>query len=128
MKKKEKSVFDIVYRQEYLEGYSIGSNPYTEFSKKNSQAFIAGFNSGRSDYESMNGQIIDGIPQQIVTSSVLEDFLLSGLLGLNVETNGYNSCQLRVLEEWYESGTEKYDPNESDYLSEILKMNGISIK
>ena len=52
----QKKIFDIVYRQEYLEGYSIGLNPYMEFSNiKNSQAFIAGFNSGRSDYESMNG-------------------------------------------------------------------------
>lgn len=125
----QKKIFDIVYRQEYLEGYSIGLNPYMEFSNiKNSQAFIAGFNSGRSDYESMNGQIIDGIPQQIVTSSVLEEFLLSGMLGLYVDTNGYNSCQLRIIEEWYQSGTEKYEPNQSDYLSEILKMNGISIK
>lgn len=129
MKKKEKSTFDIVYRQEYFEGYSIGSNPYMEFSNtKNSQAFIAGFNSGRSDYENMNGLIIEGIPQKIVTSSVLEDFLLSGLLGLNVETNGYNSCQLRIIEEWYQSGTEKYEPNQSDYLSQVLKINGISIK
>jgi hypothetical protein len=71
---------------------------------------------------------VDGIPQQIVTKSVLEDFLLSGLLGLNVETNGYNSCQLRIIEEWYQSGTEKYEPNQSDYLSEILKMNGISVR
>ena len=128
MKKKEKSIFNIVYRQEYFEGYSIGSNPYTEFSdNKNSQAFIAGFNSGRSDYESMNGLISDGIPQRIVTSNVLEDFLVSGLLGLSVDTKGYNSWQLTIIEEWYQSGTEKYDPNQSVYLSEILKTNGISI-
>lgn len=128
MKKKEKSIFNIVYRQEYFEGYSIGSNPYTEFSdNKNSQAFIAGFNSGRSDYESMNGLISDGIPQRIVTSNVLEDFLVSGLLGLSVDTKGYNSWQLTIIEEWYQSGTEKYDPNQSIYLSEILKTNGISI-
>ena len=128
MKKKEKRIFDILYRQEYFEGYSLGSNPYTEFSNsKNSQAFIAGFNSARSDYESMNGLISDGIPQQIVTSNVLEDFLVSGLLGLSVDTNGYTSWQLRIIEEWYQSGTEKYDPNQSIYLSEVLKTNGISI-
>lgn len=128
MKKKEKSIFDIVYRQEYFEGYSFGSNPYTEFSDtKNSHAFTSGFKAGRSDYESMNGLIANGIPQQIVTSSVLEDFLLSGLLGLNVETNGYNACQLRIIEKWYQSGTEKYEPNQSIYLSEILKSNGISV-
>ena len=128
MKKKAKSTFDIVYRQEYFEGYSLGSNPYMECSNfKNSQAFIAGFNSGRSDYESMNGLITNGIPQQIVTSSVLEDFLVSGLLGLSVNTTGYTSCQLRIIEEWYQSGTEKYDPNQSIYLSEILKTNGISV-
>ncbi len=128
MKKKEKSIFDIVYRQEYFEGYSLGSNPYTEFSNsKNSQAFIAGFNSARSDYESMNGLISNGIPPQIVTSNVLEDFLVSGLLGLSVDTNGYTPWQLRIIEEWYQSGTEKYDPNQSIYLSEILKSNGISI-
>ena len=125
----KKSIFDIAYRQEYLEGYSIGLNPYMEFSNsKNSHAFITGFNSGRLDYESMNGQIIDGIPHQIVTRNILEDFLLSGLLGLKVETKGYNSCQIRVIEEWYESGTEKYEPKESDYLTDILKMNGITIR
>lgn len=124
-----KSIFDPAYRQEYLEGYSIGLDPYMEFSSyKNSHAFITGFNSGRLDYESMNGQIIDGIPPQIVTRNILEDFLLSGLLGLKVEINGYNPCQIRVIEEWYESGTEKHEPNESDYLTEILKMNGISIR
>lgn len=128
MKKKEKNIFNIVYRQEYFEGYSIGSNPYMEYSNtKNSQAFIAGFNAGRSDYESMNGQIINGIPEKIVTSTILEDFLVSGLLGLSVDTNGYTSWQLRIIEEWYLSGTEKYDPNQSVYLSEILKSNGISI-
>ena len=124
----QKKIFDIVYRQEYFEGYSLGSNPYTEFSNsKNSQAFIAGFNSARSDYESMNGLISNGIPPQIVTSNVLEDFLVSGLLGLSVDTNGYTPWQLRIIEEWYQSGTEKYDPNQSIYLSEVLKTNGISI-
>ncbi|HWR93832.1 MAG TPA: hypothetical protein VN192_01365 [Flavobacterium sp.] len=124
----KKKIFDIAYRQEYFEGYSIGSNPQMQFSNtNNSQAFIAGFDSGRLDYERMNGPIIEGIPQKIVTSSVLEDFLISGLLGLSVDTNGFTPYQLNVIANWYQSGTEKYDPNQSIYLYEILKMNGIEL-
>ena len=75
----------------------------------------------------MNGPIIDGIPQRIVSEKVLEDFLLAGLLGLSVDTEDYNAFQLNVLAKWYQSGTEKYDPNESIYLSNVLEEQGIQL-
>jgi hypothetical protein len=113
-------------REDYLQGYSKGFNPYSKnIIKKNNESFNFGFLSGRQDYESMNGPIIDGIPQRIVSEKVLEDFLLAGLLGLSVDTEGYNAFQLNVLAKWYQSGTEKYEPAESDYLSNLLEDNGI---
>jgi len=123
-----KNIFNPVFRQDYLNGYSAGLNPYLQAScKKNNEAFNFGFHSGRQDYENMNGRIIDGIPERIVTKKILEDFLLAGLLGLNVDTDGYTTNQLNVLAKWYQSGTEKYDPNESIYLSNVLEEQGIQL-
>lgn len=124
-----KNIFSTTYRQDYFVGYSNGFNPFLEINnKKSSVAFISGFNSGRMDYEEMNGQISKGIPQRTVTIKVLEDFLLAGLLGLSIEdTDDYTSYQLNIISKWYQSGVEKYDPNQSIYLSTILEENGIQL-
>lgn len=124
-----KNIFSTTYRQDYFEGYSNGSNPFLEINnEKSSVAFISGFNSGRMDYEEMNGQISKGIPQRTVTIKVLEDFLLAGLLGLSIEdTDDYTSYQLNIISKWYQSGVEKYDPNQSIYLSTILEESGIQL-
>lgn len=123
------NIFTTTYRQDYFQGYSNGINPFLKIdSKKSSVAFISGFNSGRMDYEEMNGRITDGIPQHIVTTKVLEDFLLAGLLGLSIEdTNKYTSYQVNIISKWYQSGVEKYDPNQSIYLSSILEESGIQL-
>ena len=55
----------------------------------------------------MNGYIVDGIPERIVTIKILEDFLLAGILGLSIETEGYTIFQLNVISKWYQSGVEK---------------------
>ena len=125
-----KKTFSTSYRQEYFQGYSNGMNPFLQNEcKKNSMAYISGFNSGRMDYEEMNGQIAKGIPQQIVTIKILEEFLLAGLLGLRLEnTDGYNSFQLNVIAKWYQSGVEKYDPTHSDYLFDVLDEIGIEVE
>lgn len=122
-------VFTTSYRQDYFQGYSNGQDPFLQInSKKNSVAFISGFNSGRMDYEEMNGQISKGIPQRTVTIKVLEDFLLAGLLGLSIEdTDDYSSFQLNIIAKWYQSGVEKYDPTQSTYLFEVLEEIGIEI-
>lgn len=124
-----KNIFSTTYRQDYFQGYSNGFNPFLEInSKKSSVAFISGFNSGRMDYEEMNGRIIDGIPKHIVTTKILEDFLLSGLLGLDIEeTDDYTPYQLNIISKWYQSGIEKYDPSHSTYLFEVLENKGIQI-
>jgi hypothetical protein len=123
-----KKIFSTAYRQDYLNGYSVGLNPFMQLnSGRNNEAFIGGFNSGRSDYERMNGCVVNGIPQRIVTDKVLEDFLISGLVGLSVDTDGYTLDQISIIEEWYQSGIEQYDPNECNYLFEILEKNGISM-
>lgn len=124
-----KNKFTSTYRQDYFEGYSNGQNPFLQIdSEKNSVAFISGFNSGRMDYEEMNGQISKGIPQRIVTIKILEDFLLAGLLGLSIEdTNDYTSYQLNIIAKWYQSGVEKYDPCHSIYLFEVLEDKGIRV-
>jgi len=123
-----KDIFNPVYREDYLKGYATGLNPFVFANvMRNNEAFNFGFLSGRQDYESMNGRIIDGIPERIVTKKILEDFLLAGLLGLSVDTEGYTTNQLNVLAKWYQSGTEKYDPNESTYLLDLLDDYGIQM-
>jgi len=124
-----KNIFGSSYRQDYLDGYSNGQNPMVQMdSKKCSLAYISGFNSGRMDYEEMNGDISKGIPQRFVTIKILEDFLLAGLLGLSIEeTDDYTPFQLSVITKWYISGVEKYDPTHSTYLFEVLENVGIQI-
>lgn len=123
-----KKIFSPAYTQDYAEGYKIGLNPFQQFkSAEYNDAFVTGFNSGRSDYERMNGFISDGIPQRIVSDKVLEDFLLAGLLGLPIDADGYTSYQMNMIEKWYQSGIEKYDPNQNVSLLEILEKNGIQI-
>jgi hypothetical protein len=124
-----KNIFSTAYRQDYFDGHSNGMNPFLQIdSTKSSVAFISGFNSGRMDYEEMNGQISKGIPKRIVTIKVLEEFLLAGLLGLSIEdTDDYSLYQLNIIAKWYQSGVEKYDPSQSVYLFDILEENGIQV-
>ncbi len=122
------NIFNPVYRQVYLDGYTNGLNPYFKLDETHTnEAFNNGFQQGRLDYESMNGSLVYGIPQLIVTNKVLEDFLLAGMLGMNINSDGYTPFQIDIIEKWYESGIEKYDPNESIYLLAILEQNGIEI-
>jgi hypothetical protein len=123
-----KNIFNPIYRQDYLEGYSNGLNPYSvaQYNTLNS-AFNDGFNSGRLDYESKNGSLSNGIPKRIVNEKILEEFLLAGLLGINVDTEGYTHFQISVLLTWYQSGIEKYDPEQNSYILEILEENGIGV-
>jgi len=46
---------------------------------------------------------------------------------LSVDTEGYTTNQLNVLAKWYQSGTEKYDPDESTYLLDLLGDYGIEM-
>lgn len=121
-----KNIFNPIYRQDYLEGYSNGLNPYSK-AKNSNTAFNDGFNSGRLDYESINGSIINGIPKKIINEKILEEFLMAGLLGINIDTEGYTHFQISVLVKWYQSGIEKYDPIQNSYLLDILEENGIDI-
>lgn len=121
------NIFNPIYRQDYLKGYSNGQNPYLEVKEKQNEAYIYGFNQGRQDYERMNGKIIHGIPKLIVTNKVLEDFLLAGMLGISINDDDYTAFQIDVISKWYQSGIEKYNPNQSSYLLGILEENGIEI-
>jgi hypothetical protein len=122
-----KDIFNPVYRHDYLEGFSSGSNPYLKPLITKNEAYTFGFSQGRIEYEKMNGKIAYGIPQLIVTNKVLEDFLLAGMLGMDINSDGYNSFQIDVILKWYQSGVEKYNPNQSMYLLTILEENGIEI-
>lgn len=126
---KMENIFNPVYRQEYCEGYASGLNPHQHANNShNSNAYDSGFNYGRQDYERMNGYIANGIPLIIVTNKILEDFLLAGMLGMKIDDEGYTSYQIDVIQKWYQSGIEKYNPNESLYLMAILEGNGIEIR
>jgi hypothetical protein len=125
---KAKNIFTPLYRQDYFEGYSNGLDPKKKKNgKKTGDAYTSGFESGRVDYESMNDCILNGIPKRIVTKTILEEFLLAGLLGLTIDTDHFTNFQLHVIAKWYQSGIEKYNPEESSYLAAILEENGIEI-
>ena len=98
------NIFNPIYRQEYLDGYSNGLNPYITISTKLNEAFVYGFNQGRQDYERMNGKVQHGIPKLIVTNKVLEDFLLAGMLGFSINDDDYTAFQIDVISKWYQSG------------------------
>lgn len=121
------NIFNPIYREDYLKGYSNGLNPYLEMVDDQSEAYVFGFNQGRIEYERMNGKIIHGIPKLIVTNKVLEDFLLAGMLGISINEDGYTAFQIDVISKWYQSGIEKYNPVQSNYLLGILEDNGIEI-
>lgn len=121
------NIFNPIYRQDYLQGYSNGLNPYINLLENQNEAYVYGFNQGRLEYERMNGKIIHGIPKLIVTNKVLEDFLLAGMLGISISDDGYNAFQIDVISKWYQSGIEKYNPTQSSYILGILEENGIEI-
>jgi hypothetical protein len=121
------NIFNPIYRQDYLQGYSNGQNPHIEIRSNQNEAYLYGFNQGRLDYERMNGKIMHGIPKLIVTNKVLEDFLLAGMLGISINDDGYTAFQIDVIAKWYQSGIEKYNPNQSSYLLALLEDNGIEI-
>jgi hypothetical protein len=122
-----KNIFNPVYRQDYFKGYTSGLNPYLKIDETKNEAYTFGFSQGRIEYEKMNGKIGYGIPQLIVTNKVLDDFLLAGMLGMDINSDGYNAFQIDVILKWYQSGVEKYNPNHSMYLLEILEENDIEI-
>jgi hypothetical protein len=46
---------------------------------------------------------------------------------LSIDTEGYTSFQLHIISQWYLSGIEQYNPNQSSYLIELLEENGIGM-
>jgi hypothetical protein len=123
-----KKVYNPIYVKEYYEGYSMGINPFSSYQclQKN-EAVYAGFQSGRSEYERMNGDVSAGIPKRIVTDKVLEDFLLAGMLGMAIDTDNYTPYQIDVILVWYKSGIEKYEPLQFELLFAVLEEEGISL-
>ena len=121
------NIFNPVYRQDYFKGYASGLNPYLKALENKNNAYLVGFDQGRLEYERMNGKIIHGIPKLIVTNKVLEDFLLAGMLGISINDDGYTAYQIDVISKWYQSGIEKYNPEQSSYLIGILEDNDIEI-
>ena len=122
-----KDIFNPVYRQDYLEGYTVGLNPYSIKLENQNEAYNFGFSQARIDYESKNGKIIYGIPKVIVTNKVLDDFLLAGMLGMSINADDYTAFQMDIIQKWYQSGIEKYDANQNIYLLAILEQNEIDL-
>ena len=121
------NIFNPVYRHDYMAGYSNGLNPNLRLITEKNDAFNSGFIYGRMEYERMNGFILDGIPQLTLTIKILEEFLLAGMLGMDIDASDYTPFQMQIIEKWYESGIEKYDPNQNIYLMAILERNSILI-
>jgi hypothetical protein len=116
------------YREDFLKGYTTGLDPHITFSRKGySEAFHEGFDNGRREYEAMNGLVCAGIPERVVTRKTLDDFLLAGMLGLEIDSDGYTTFQLDVIEVWYRNGIDQYNPEQTIYLREILEQEGIEL-
>ncbi|RZJ34490.1 MAG: hypothetical protein EOO18_08420, partial [Chryseobacterium sp.] len=116
------NIFNPRYRREYLAGYSSAFNPHLDYNRDlYSEAYNSGFNLGRLEYEDMNGNIVNGIPLRILTRKILEEFMLAGILGMRVEFQGYNNHQIDIVNRWYQSGIEKYEPDYGFYLQDILE-------
>ena len=69
------NIFNPIYRQDYLQGYSNGLNPYLKILNNQNEAHKYGFYQGRLDYERMNGKVIYGIPKLIVTGLLVAGFV-----------------------------------------------------
>lgn len=122
-----KNIFSSTYRKDYFEGYYIGLNPLLSLEDKTNKAVVAGFRSGRLDYEDKNGFICNGIPQRIVTEKILEDFLVAGMFGFDIDVDGYSTYQISIISQWYQSGVEKYDPQQYENLTNLLSSNNIEM-
>ena len=122
-----RKLFNSTYRKDYFDGYSIGVNPHLSLERKKNKAFVTGFKSGRLDYENRNGLICCGIPQRIITEKILEDFLIAGMFGFDIETDGYTAFQINIISHWYQSGVEKYDPDQYSNLAALLNTNNIEM-
>ncbi|MGV9002800.1 hypothetical protein [Flavobacterium sp.] len=120
-------IFNPVYRKDYFKGFSEGLNPTLTLKETYSEAFLEGFQIGREEYENLNGKINISIPKLIVTTKVLEDFLLAGMLGMNIDETGYTPYQIEVIQKWYQSGVEKYDVYSNRGLLSILEQKGIEL-
>ena len=122
--------YNPVYRDEYLQGFAVGLNPVVDnpLVDQSNKAFNSGFQYGREEYERLNGKIALGIPKHILTDKILEEFMLAGMLGMAIEYNHYNPHQLQIIEQWYKSVIEKYDPNETIYLLALLESEGIEVR
>lgn len=122
------NIFNPSYRRDYLAGYSSAFNPHLEYNRALfSEAYNSGFNLGRLEYEDMNGYIRNGIPLRILTRRILEEFMLAGILGMGVDTRGYNAYQIEIIDRWYQSGIEKYEPDFGFYLQDVLEERGIEM-
>ena len=49
------------------------------------------------------------------------------MLGMIIEYAQYNMHQLQIIEQWYKSGIEKYDANETIYLMALLESLDIEV-
>jgi hypothetical protein len=116
-----KQSYNATYVKEYYEGYTMGINPFSSsYIVQTNAAIHAGFQSGRTEYERINGCVSAGIPTRIVTDKVLEDFLLAGMLGMPIDTDNYTPYQINTIVVWYQSGVEKYEPSQFDTLFDLL--------
>lgn len=120
-------IFNPIYRKDYFDGFSDGLNPMLTIKEKYREAYTEGFQLGREEYENYNGKISNGIPTLIVTTKVLEEFLLAGMLGMNIDESGYTPFQIEVIQKWYLSGVEKYDVYSNRHLLNILDKKGIEL-
>jgi len=129
------NLFNPTYRKHYSKGYVFGQNPvFSEFEDIsqvapgfNNDAFKSGFESGRTQYERMNGKLSEGIPTMIITDKLLEEFKFLAQIGMTLEIEGFTLRQLHFINQSRLIGESELNPNQIICLFQLLALNGISL-
>ena len=128
-------VFNPIDLHYFMDGYSHGLDPAVlryncikSFRIRDmNEAFRCGFESGRKEYESLNGKLCNGVPYQILNARALNECLLLGSLGMPLEKDAYNCEQQAEMKRWYEWGYSRNDRTPYEEMKEYLSECGISI-
>ncbi|HEX9980959.1 MAG TPA: hypothetical protein VGB50_10400 [Flavobacterium sp.] len=123
------------YMQAFIQAYEFGLNPafidvedmLSVAPFTNTAGHISGFMEGRKQYELLNGPVYNGIPRNILTEKILEQYMIDGIIGLSFDELGYTRHQLQHISRYYEAGKSKRNYKYSFILEHSLNQMGIAI-
>lgn len=129
----EKSEITAVQKQ-YRQGFAFGMSPvFVDFEDsldcgKNfrSISFMNGYNDGRSAYIRLNGDLINGIPEVLLTPNLIEEFYTLGQIGLSLDLqNKFSDFQMSVIQSFYQRGSSQQNHAWNFEVKNLLQSLGI---